>query len=188
MNEKPTTGALLIAAPFMEDTFFHRTVILLCEHDEIDENSSSTGFCLNKPMELSINDIVDDFPEFEATIYCGGPVRQRALFFLHNLGDLMPNSKFVAPGIWWGHDFELLKTLVATGLATPDRVRFFVGYSGWSEGQLKEELETQAWVIANSHPNYVFKESSSSLWQRTMEHKGNAYVVMADMPPKMNWN
>lgn len=185
MNESVQGGMLLIAEPFMNDTFFHRAVILLCDYDKA---AGSIGFCLNKPLDVMLNEVIDDFPDFEARVYCGGPVRKRALFFLHNYGDLISESKLIAPGVWWGMDFENVKLLVSQGLITPDRIRFFVGYSGWSEGQLEDELREGNWICAEMHPNYAFKEKASSLWQHTMEHKGTTYAVIANMPDAMNLN
>jgi putative transcriptional regulator len=151
---------------------------LVCDHDS---EGGTVGFCLNKPLDIMLNDVVDDFPDFEAQLYCGGPVRKRALFFLHNVGDLLEGSKLISPGVWWGVNFDALKTLAAQGLVTPDRIRFFVGYSGWSEGQLNEEMETGSWVISQMHSNYMFKEAPENLWQRAMGHKGSNFAIIADI-------
>lgn len=178
-------GTVLIAEPFMRDPFFHRSVILLCEHEK---EMGSMGFCLNKPLDLMINDVVDDFPAFEARVYCGGPVRQRALFFLHNLGEMLEASKQISQGVWWGMNFDALKILIEQGLATPERIRFFVGYSGWSENQLDEEMEAGSWVTTEMHPNYMFKDDPQYLWQRTLEHKGRNFAVIAGIPDVLNLN
>lgn len=185
MNESISNGTLLIAEPFMNDTFFHRAVVLICEHDN---EAGTLGFCLNKPLDLTLNEVVEDFPEFEAKIYCGGPVRKRALFFLHNFGDLLEDSKTICPGVWWGVNFDALKNLAAQGLVTPDRIRFFVGYSGWGEGQLVEEMSAGAWVTTQMHPNYMFKEDAEDLWQLVMSHKGSNFAIIAEMPDSMNLN
>lgn len=177
-------GTVLIAEPFMMDTFFHRTVVLICQHDK----DGSFGFCLNKPLELMINDVVDDFPEFEARIYCGGPVRQRSLYFLHDLGDMLEDSSEISQGVWWGSNFEALKILVKQGLVTPERIRFFVGFSGWGENQLDEEMGIGSWVTTEMHPNYMFKEEPKDLWQKTLEHKGRNFAVIAGIPDVLNLN
>lgn len=177
-------GDVLIAEPFMMDQFFHRAVILICQHDK----DGSFGFCLNKPLDIMINDIIDDFPDFESRIYCGGPMRKRALFFLHNLGEMLEESTEISQGVWWGTNFEALKILIKQGLVTPERIRFFVGYSGWGENQLDEELETGAWVTTEMHPNYMFKDDPQYLWQRTLEHKGRNFAVIAGIPHVVNLN
>jgi putative transcriptional regulator len=179
------SGSVLIAEPFMNDTFFHRAVVLICEHDD---DTGTIGFCLNKPLDVGINDVIDDFPTLESTVYCGGPLRKRALFFLHNLGDLLEGSKLVSPGVWWGVNFENLKNLASQGLVTPERIRFFVGYSSWAEKQLSEEMEAGAWVTSEMHPNYMFKIKPEQLWQRTLENKGNTFAIIAAMPDSMNLN
>jgi putative transcriptional regulator len=178
-------GTLLIAEPYLHDAFFHRAVVMVCEHNDL---TGSMGFCLNKPLDLTINDLVEDFPDFAAAVYCGGPVRKRALFFLHNVGDLLPNSRNICQGIWWGMDFDALRLLVEQDLVSPNNIRFFVGYSGWSEHQLHEEMEQGTWVLTEMHPNYMFKESAESLWQRALEHKGKNFAIIADIPDGMSLN
>ncbi|MFZ4545332.1 MAG: YqgE/AlgH family protein [Saprospiraceae bacterium] len=185
MDTKNLKGNILIAEPFSQDGFFHRSVVLLCEHDE---ESGSVGFCLNKPLDVMLNEVIDEFPEFEARVYCGGPVKKRALFFLHGYGDLIEDSKLISTGVWWGVNFEALKILATQGLVSPERIRFFVGYSGWSEGQLEEELSSGSWITAEMHPNYMFKDDPTELWQHSMKNKGNNFAIIAAIPDAMNLN
>jgi putative transcriptional regulator len=185
MNDTIKMGSVLIAEPFLNDTFFHRAVVLVCEHDD---DAGTIGFCLNKPLDVTINDVVDDFPELDAQVFCGGPLRRRALFFLHNLGDLLADSKFVSPGVWWGVNFDALKTLVSQGLVSPERIRFFVGYSSWAEHQLSEEMQAGAWVTTEMDSNYMFKVAPEQLWKRTLENKGSNFAIIAGIPDTMNLN
>lgn len=185
MDKQNLRGKILLAEPFSQDGFFHRSVVLVCEHDD---ESGTVGFCLNKPLDILLNDVLDDFPEFETRVFCGGPVKKRALFFLHGYGDLIEDSKLISTGVWWGVNFEALKVLITQGLVTPDRIRFFVGYSGWSEGQLKEEMTSGSWITAEMHANYMFKDAPEHLWQHTMENKGSNFAVIAAIPDSMLLN
>ncbi|HRJ17203.1 MAG TPA: YqgE/AlgH family protein, partial [Saprospiraceae bacterium] len=108
--------------------------------------------------------------------------------YLHNLGDLLEDCVKVTEGVYWGGDFDKLKFLINSGLVTPDNIRFFVGYSGWDEGQLMDEMATGSWVTADMHPNYVFKTQADELWQQVMHNKGDVYSVIATMPDTANWN
>ena len=171
-------GMLLLAEPFMADPFFKRAVILLCEHHP----QGSLGFILNKPTDVVVNELVEDFPAFDAIIHYGGPVQTDRLHYIHNLGDLLTDSLLVSNGVWWGGDFSELQFLIKSELISPENIRFFVGYSGWSSGQLDEEMETSSWVTAEMDANYLFKSEPLELWSKVMYNKGSAFQVLAELP------
>ena len=156
----------------------------MCEH----EDDGSLGFILNKSLNMKINELIADFPEINSTVFYGGPVQTDTIHYIHNLGHLLEDSQEIMPGIFWGGNFEKLKSLIATGLVTPDDIRFFVGYSGWSKFQLKEELNMGSWVLADMDLNYLFKKNRKDLWSKVMEHKGDVYSVIAQLPDQMTWN
>lgn len=177
-------GNILVAEPFMLDPNFKRSVILICEQNEL----GTTGFILNKPLDMSIQELVPDFPKSKAPVHIGGPVSVDSLYFLHNVGDLLDNSMEVCPGVYWGGDFEKLKFLMETGVIKDNNIRFFVGYSGWSEGQLEEEMEEASWIIDEMDANYLFRIKPFVLWQTVMNNKGNTYTVIAQMPDSVSLN
>lgn len=184
VKQKIKSGSLLLADPFMMDVYFRRAVILICDvHTE-----GTLGFILNKPLDVKINDIVSDFPEFDNVVYYGGPVQTDTIHFLHNLGDLIDNSVYISNGVYWGGDFEKLKVLIKKDLVKVDEIKFFVGYSGWSKGQLAEELETGSWVTHEMDPNYLFNTKSDSLWQTVMNNKGSNFAIIGQMPDNLNLN
>jgi len=177
-------GKVLLAEPFSLDSNFKRSAVVLTEHDE----EGSVGFIINKPLQIKVEELLSDFPEFEAKVYFGGPVATDSIHYLHNVGDLLDDSVKVRRGIYWGGDFDKLKFLIDSKLILPKNIRFYVGYSGWSSGQLKEELTYGSWVLADMHANYLFKAKPEALWETIMTNKGNAYSVIAQMPDNPNWN
>lgn len=179
------SGKILLAEPFMLDPNFKRSAVLLCDHSK---EEGSVGFILNKPLQTKIDELIEEFPEFDAEVYFGGPVQMDTVHYLHNVGNLLEESIEVCRGVYWGGDFEKLKFLVAQELIRPHQIRFFVGYSGWSEGQLDDELSYGSWVVANMDANYVFKSEPETLWQSVMNNKGNTYSVIAQMPEDISWN
>ncbi len=183
-QENVQGGQVLLAEPFMQDPYFRRSVVLLCEHHD----EGSIGFILNKSIDMSLNDLMSEFPNFEAEVFYGGPVQTDTLHYVHNIGELLEESVKIADGVWWGGDFEKLKFLISSRLIEPNNIRFFVGYSGWSSGQLKDELEYGSWMQANMDANYIFKIKPNDLWSRVMYNKGNLYEVIADLPEHMSWN
>jgi putative transcriptional regulator len=168
----------------MLDPYFRRAVVLLCEHHQ----QGSIGFILNKTIDMQVNDLMANFPPFEAEVFYGGPVQTDTLHYIHNVGDLLDESVQVCNGVWWGGDFEKLKFMVSSDLIRPANIRFFVGYSGWSSGQLLEEMEIGSWVTAPMDANYLFKLAPGDLWQRVMHDKGDHYEVLSEVPEHLSWN
>lgn len=179
------SGTVLLAEPFMIDPNFKRAVVLLCDHERED---GTVGFILNKPLSMKVEELVSDFPEFDSEIYYGGPVANDTIHYLHNQGDLVPDSIPVSPGVYWGGDFEQIKFLISSKLILEKDIRFYVGYSGWSPGQLGDELKYGSWVLADMDPNYLFNTKPRELWSRVMDHKGDNYTVIATMPDSLNMN
>ena len=178
-------GAILLAEPFMLDPNFKRAAVFMCDHGK----DGSIGFVINRPLNHRINSSLEDFPDFEAEVFFGGPVEpETTLHYLHNVGDLLEGSIKVSNGVYWGGDFEKLKFLISSELINPNNIRFFLGYTGWGEGQLEEEMSTGSWVIADADANYLFKMEPTQLWQEIMEKKGSIYTVIAQMPDSANWN
>ena len=81
-----------------------------------------------------------------------------------------------------------MKFLINAEMIHPKNIRFFVGYSGWSNGQLQEEMKFGSWVTADMDANYLFKMQANALWKDVMNEKGSAYSVIAQMPDSANWN
>ena len=177
-------GQVLLSEPFMLDPNFKRSAVILCEHGE----EGSIGFIMNKPLNMRIDDLVEGFPKFDAEVFFGGPVQTDTIHYMHNVGNLLEDSLKVTDGVFWGGDFDKLKFLISSDLVQPKDIRFFVGYSGWGEGQLEDELSYGSWVTAEMDANYLFKSRPSTLWSQVMHNKGNAYTVIAKMPDSVNWN
>jgi putative transcriptional regulator len=180
----PSAGRILLSEPFLFDPNFKRSVILLTEHNE----EGTVGFILNRPMDLSINDAIAEFPKMDKEIFHGGPVSQDSLFFLHKLGDKIEHSQEILPGLYWGGDFDQLKTLIDLKQATEEDVRFFVGYSGWSPGQLDDEIKERSWIVAKCTVQQVMDAKEKDFWKDIMKSLGKKYAVMASFPedPSLN--
>ena len=171
-------GNILISEPFLADTYFRRSIVYLTEHNE----EGSLGFVLNKPLGISINEIVDDFPECEHTVSVGGPVSNNTVHYIHTLGAQIPDSVEVADGIFWGGDFDLVKTLISQGSVKENELRFFLGYAGWSAGQLAGEMEEHAWLVGKIPPRMVMQAVDPEFWKKTVERYDNKYRAWANFP------
>jgi putative transcriptional regulator len=181
---KPDKGTLLISEPFFTDPFFKRSVVLLIEHNE----EGTLGFILNKPIDINLNEALDGFPDFNAKVYFGGPVRRDNLYYVHTLGEKLPGSYEVSPGLYWGGNFDILKSLINSGSVNEHDIRFFVGYSGWEPNQLDSEMNEQSWLVANSKIDYVMSEHADNLWGSILKDMGKQYAILANFPedPSLN--
>jgi putative transcriptional regulator len=179
----PVKGTLLISAPFLSD-IFKRSVVLLTEHN----NEGSVGFIINKPLKMKFNEVIEDFPEFNAKIFLGGPVQPELVNFIHKAGNLLDGGVEIIDGIFWGGNFQTLKILAEQGSLNPEDFRFFLGYSGWSPNQLISELEIDSWFLNNSNKEYIFDPDSDHLWQKILKSKGGEYSVISTFPedPSVN--
>ncbi len=181
---KPGKGKVLISGPFLGDEYFKRSVILLTEHNA----KGTVGFVLNKPVEARINEVIKDFPDIDIALSVGGPVSTDTVHYIHSMGDKIPGSIKVYGNISWGGDFDIVKSLLSSGLADGDSIRFFIGYSGWAPGQLEQEIETNSWVIADMDPARVMAIQAEGIWKDALSRLGNKYKLWTGFPesPDMN--
>jgi len=182
-NMAPRQGRVLISEPLLNDSYFKRSVVLLTEHSE----NGSVGFVLNKPIDLTIQDVIKDFPEFDTKLYVGGPVGKDTVHYIHTLGELIPNSVHVKDNIYWGGDFDRVRELISEGLIQPSQIRFFLGYSGWSPKQLEGEIENNAWLISEVEGSWIMSPDQN-MWKEVLNSLGNRYKIWTNCPenPALN--
>ena len=142
----PAAGILLISDPFLKDPNFMRTVVFLCEHQQ----QGSFGFVLNRKYENTIDQIVPELEGFKLPVYYGGPVQTDTLHFLHQYPAEIPGSVEVIKGVHWGGDFDMVLQMIKKNVIDENKIRFFIGYSGWGEGQLNEELTGKSWLTVKA--------------------------------------
>jgi putative transcriptional regulator len=180
----PGRGRLLVSGPFLSDPYFRRTVVLLCEHDA----EGSFGFVLNRFIDTDISAIMENMPPVLSRVSIGGPVQSGNLYYLHTLGPRVEGSISVVDGIHMGGDFEQLRSMLATDPKLGKHVRFFVGYSGWGQGQLSRELQERAWLVTKGSKRRVMNTQERDIWGETLRGMGGAYSPLANFPedPTLN--
>lgn len=181
---EPKKGQVLLSEPFLNDPYFKRTVILLCEHNR----EGSFGFVLNNFIEVELDQIIEDMPKFGGKISIGGPVRNSNLYYIHTIGAEIEESVEILPGVFMGGDFEKLRKLLYAGKIAPEQVRFFVGYSGWSPEQLQTEIKSQSWFVTDIDKDLVMDTEVDDLWRHIMKKFGRKGEMIANMPedPSLN--
>jgi len=172
------SNQLLIAEPFMEDPNFKRAVVLLCQHD----TDGSFGFILNRKLDLRLGDAVPELEALDMKLFAGGPVQPDTLHYIHNYGDSLKDAHKIDDNVYWGGDFEQLKAMANTGMIETERIRFFLGYSGWDNGQLETETTSDSWILSKPKYDHIFKVQPAQLWHQVLFNMGGEYRVMSHFP------
>ncbi len=181
----PQNGSLLISEPFLGDPNFERSVVLLCSHNE---EEGTFGLVLNRKSNLKLSDVIDIYNDsFDAELSIGGPVQYNTLHYIHKLADL-PQAVKLKEDLYWGGDFEMLRTMIDSGIVSTADIKFFLGYSGWTPGQLQEEVDKNVWIVNNNAANKLFNLEADKLWRSILQQMGGKYKVLSNYPldPRLN--
>jgi len=165
------------------DPNFHRTVVLVCEHDP----NGAMGLVLNRPSPIPADQAIPELDEALRegdTLWVGGPVQTTSVVVLADFEDegtpalrVHGDVGLVLPEA----DLERVPTAVR-------RARAYLGYAGWGPDQLDGELERDDWIVADFRPDDAFTDDPGGLWSRVLERKGGQYALLATMPPDPSVN
>ena len=174
-------GVLLIAHPNLLDPNFRRTVLFLVSHDAED---GALGVVLNRPSGKTVADVLDVpglGPLGRIPVFLGGPVSTDRLTFA---------------AFHWVRESQTVECRLNVELEEAKElaldhevvVRAFVGYAGWSGGQLEGELEQKNWVVQKPDREVLDPESCKQMWVDTMRNYGPWFRLLAEAPddPSVN--
>lgn len=177
-NATNLTNQFLIAMPGMADDNFAGSVVYLCEHTE----KGALGLVINKPSDIKLGKLfekvelaLDRIDLAEQPVFIGGPVQTERGFVLHE--PLLPaegesvespyNSSLRVPGgLEMTTSKDVLEAL-ASG-AGPKRVLVTLGYSGWSAGQLEDEIARNGWITVDARPEVIFDTPVEQRYDRAL--------------------
>ncbi|GIE88094.1 YqgE/AlgH family protein [Actinoplanes regularis] len=181
------TGQLLVATPTLKDPNFDRTVVLLVAH----EAGGALGVVLNRATEVPVAEVLGNWGELAgdpAVLFEGGPVQPESAICLART---RPEVKKRVTGFHpvagslgtldLSADPERLKENVAD-------IRVFAGYSGWSAGQLEEEIASGSWFVFDALPGDPFVERPDDLWAMVLRRQGDILAAVAHFPPDVSLN
>lgn len=167
----PHMGSLLISEPLIEDKYFSRSAILVLDEPE---GGGHFGLILNKPTEMTLKDLMPEWEEgVKVPIFCGGPVDLQRMFLLHTLGETLGSNTEILPGLYVGADLDKIIDYIEDGGEVDGKLRFFLGYCGWSPGQLAAEINGRTWAV-NALPqseNLLLGEGNT-YWSREVKDLG----------------
>jgi putative transcriptional regulator len=180
-----STPVLLMAMPQVLDPFFHRSVVLLLHHEE----EGSFGFILNRPTGIKVSEILQGMDvgwsgREEAVAYFGGPVQPNlgTVLFAPLLDEGGPEDTAteVLPGVALTQHVGDLSRLAE---APPDQFRLILGYAGWGEGQLMEEILRNDWLTAPASSELIFAPDPEQVWGAALRSVGIDPTVLPSWIP-----
>lgn len=185
-DSEPRVGDVLLSEPFLDDAYFGRKAVLICEHNE----EGTFGFVLNNFIALDLNDLMDGLPEIEARISVGGPVKSSSLYYLHTRPEMIEGSIEVVDGVCMGGDFESVVRLLKDGVLQAEEIRFFIGYAGWSGAQLQDEIQSRSWFVTRTNRTVIMDTSlpEEDIWKHLVSSLGEDYAHVANTPPDPSVN
>lgn len=172
-NQLCLRGSLLLADPSLQDETFRRTVLLLTEHRH---DEGAHGYVLNRPFGKNAGQLLGSAefkPLAQVPVFLGGPVSQEQLTFA-------ALSWHDSEGLRW--TTHLTREDAIHRMETGEHVRAFIGYSGWSSGQLENELKRRSWIISRPDASLLTSDPGAGLWKEILCGMGPYYQLLAGMP------
>lgn len=177
---EPTAGDLLLAEPLMTDISFRRSVVVLVEHSE---TLGSMGFTTNRRANFDLHEVVEEISVEGIPLYIGGPVHRDRLYYLHTLGNIIPESIEVGNGLYVSGSFSAIIEYVNSGAPIEGCIRFFLGYSGWEKEQLTNELENYDWAVAKlTDANRLLTLEEEASWRAEVSTLDERYRLWLNCP------
>ena len=167
-------GRLILADPSLREPSFKRSVLLLTNHSAED---GAHGYILNRPLGKTVGDLLteDDFSSLsEVPVFVGGPVNSEQMTFSSIRWSPEDNS--------FDYQAHLSAKEANQRLLEGFIVRAFVGYAGWSEGQLESELKQRAWITHKPEACVLETEDLDSLWGDLLRKMSPWHRLLADSP------
>jgi len=183
-THKSLKGQLLLDNGKLQGSFFHRSVILICQHDA----EGAFGLVLNRRTENKVGEaLVAKLPEIlkQMPLYLGGPVQPQALSFLHS-DSFLPEAN-VLPNLTLDHSLDSLID-VGDSYSPTRQLKVFAGYAGWSPGQLDDEMKRDTWLTHPATIDLVFLAQAEQLWKLILAEKGWKYRLLGEAPEDLSWN
>ena len=171
-SEIQLAPGLLIATPQLADPNFHKSVVLMVEH----QGEGAYGLVINRPTETPLAELLNSIEigwsgSPAEPSWIGGPVQPETGWILHERVDGLDESltREISPGLYLSSARDALEHLAA---APPRQIRFLLGYSGWGPAQLESELSEGSWVNGNVDPGLIFETPASTLWEEAVRAIG----------------
>ena len=173
----------LVAMPSLQDSFFERAVIYICEHD----NKGAMGLVINRPFGVNVNQVLQqmecqsehvEHPEYlDLPVLVGGPVNPERGFILHTPQPFWSNSLQISDTLMLTTSRDILSAVGSK--QTPKEMLITLGYAGWSRNQLEEELADNSWLTIPATNDLIFNTPIEQRWQQASRSLGFDFWQMS---------
>ncbi len=178
VTKETLAGALLLAHPALRDPNFRRSVVLMSAHNA----EGAMGVVLNRPLGKRLGELSGDFalsPLAGVPLFKGGPVQTEQLVLV--AWQVHPEGF----RLHFGVDPEKAQELLSDA---GTQIRGFLGYSGWSAGQLENEMKMQTWIVADVPEDLLAHSQDESLWRTVLGREGAEWRLLANEPDQPDLN
>ncbi|NDW14090.1 YqgE/AlgH family protein [Alteromonas genovensis] len=164
----------LVAMPSLDDPYFSRSLIYVCEHD----SEGAMGIVVNQPSTMNVKQLLEQTDKeltvsddkAEEIVLAGGPISQERGFVLHSTQKGWASSLALAPRVMVTTSKDIL-TAIGNDEG-PDDAIIALGFAGWSKGQLEQEMQDNAWLTIEADEEILFHTPIHKKWQATVNKLG----------------
>lgn len=168
---------LLIAMPNLDDAFFEKSVVYICEHSE----HGALGITLSTELEADYQELFTHLKlpiaqnnaekiDLKRKLLAGGPVAQERGFILHQPIGNWDSSLTITDHLALSTSEDILSAIAKH--EGPEQARIALGYAGWDAGQLEKELETNSWLYVEANSKMLFETPANKLWDNAAQLLG----------------
>jgi putative transcriptional regulator len=136
-------------------------VVLLVHYDQ----QGVIGLILNRRTDLPLSKVLSlkAAKDHSDPVYLGGPVETASVFALFRSKAKVENADSILDGVYLISDKSVFDQTLS---ARPDPGVFhvYLGYAGWTQDQLRDEVQSGAWYVLPADAAAVFNSNPDSLW------------------------
>ena len=172
-----------MATPLLADPHFHRAVVYLLEHD----GGGSVGVIVNRPSRTPVGQVLPDWHDVvcgPSVVFGGGPVQPDGALCLGRVAGEVPGVRRVVDGVGTVD----LDGDVSVITRSTTALRVFAGHSGWSPGQLDDEIAEGAWWVVPGSPRDLFSDDPRPLWSRVLRRQPPPLSLVSTYPSDLLLN
>ncbi|MCE2982674.1 MAG: YqgE/AlgH family protein [Parachlamydia sp.] len=178
-------GTFLIATPDIDNGFFFRGVILICEHNA----NGSFGLLINKSLDLELPEEIVNISHLvnpRIGIRAGGPVQTNQMMLLHSSEHISQQTLKICEDVYLGGDLNFLQEAIAD--QNGPNIHLCFGYAGWGTGQLEREFLDGHWYLYPASAKNIFYTPPEKLWQSLLREMGGKYATLSMIPEDLSLN
>jgi putative transcriptional regulator len=152
-----------VAETQVEGPIFGQSVVLLLAHGD----QGTLGLIINRPTLLPLSEVLPDIAQADKEsrkLFVGGPVGIDNLIYLFRSDDALAGASHVTDDVYFSGDRQILQKVI--GSRESDRLRIYIGHSGWAPGQLDMEIARGDWQIVRADAGTIFDRYPERIWQK----------------------